>query len=197
MGHGDHAAFEEVYSRTSSKLFSVCLAILPGREEAEDVLQDIYAIIWRRAATFDETRGGAMTWLITVARNRAVDRLRAIVPVVALPIDIAETIADPGPDALAAMERHDDVRRLFFCIDTLEAHDVQFIRSAFLQGSTYAELADRATLPLPTVKSRIRRALLKRASVWPMPDVVGSHRSCPILLSPWPITALNPQPRSA
>ena len=70
-------------------------------------------------------------------------------------------LANPPVTSVSVMETHDEVRRLFICIDTPEARDVQFIRSIFLLGSTYAELADRATLPLPTVKSRIRRALLK------------------------------------
>lgn len=74
---GDRDAFAEVYRRTSVKLLGVCRRILPERQEAEEVLQDIYLTVWRRAGAFDATRGSAMTWLITLARNRAVDRLRA------------------------------------------------------------------------------------------------------------------------
>ena len=76
VADGDRAAFEGVYRRTSVKLFGVCLRILPVRQEAEEALQEAYLSVWRRAATFDPTRGSAMTWLITLTRNRAVDRLR-------------------------------------------------------------------------------------------------------------------------
>jgi DNA-directed RNA polymerase specialized sigma24 family protein len=70
VAYGDRNAFEEVYKRTSANLFSVCLQILPMRPEAEDTLQDVYCSVWRSAATFDAKRGTAMTWLITLARNR-------------------------------------------------------------------------------------------------------------------------------
>ncbi|NVN32314.1 sigma-70 family RNA polymerase sigma factor, partial [Endobacter medicaginis] len=77
VARGDRAAFEELYRLTSAQLFGVCLRILPARAEAEDVLQDAYLSIWRRAASFDAARGSAMAWLITLTRNRAIDRLRA------------------------------------------------------------------------------------------------------------------------
>lgn len=73
---GDISTFQEVYRRTSAKLFGICLRTLVERAEAEDALKETYVIIWRRAAMFDETRGAAMTWMSTIARNRAIDRLR-------------------------------------------------------------------------------------------------------------------------
>jgi RNA polymerase sigma-70 factor (ECF subfamily) len=74
---GDRHAFEEIYRATHVKLFGVCLRILPVRQEAEEALQEAYLSVWQRAASFDAARGSAMTWLITLARNRAIDRLRA------------------------------------------------------------------------------------------------------------------------
>ncbi|HZD91076.1 MAG TPA: sigma-70 family RNA polymerase sigma factor, partial [Pseudolabrys sp.] len=74
---GDRAALQTVYRLTSAKLFGVALRILGERSEAEDVLQDAYLTVWRRAGDFDATRSSPMTWLIAIARNRAIDRLRA------------------------------------------------------------------------------------------------------------------------
>ena len=74
---GDRAALRIVYQDTSAKLFGVCLRILKDRSEAEDVLQDVYLTVWRKAATFDPGRASPITWMVAIARNRAIDRLRA------------------------------------------------------------------------------------------------------------------------
>ena len=94
---GDRPTFQEVYQRTSAKLFGICLRILVERSEAEDALQETYVLIWRRAAQYDETRGAAMTWMITIARNRAIDRLRRSGKMSTTPIEIADQIADGHP----------------------------------------------------------------------------------------------------
>ncbi len=161
VASGDRAAFEEVYRRTSAKLFGVCLRILPARQEAEEALQEAYLSVWRRAASFDAARGSAMTWLITLARNRAVDRLRAGGKLATTTIDFADTVADERPLASALMETGEDEARLAYCVGTLEGGEQTLIRTAFFEGSTYAELASRASIPLGTIKSRIRRALMK------------------------------------
>ncbi len=161
VGRGDRLAFEEVYRRTSAKLFGVCLRILPVRQEAEDVLQEAYLSVWRRAGSFDADKGNAMTWLITLTRNRAIDRLRARGKAVAAPVELAEALPDPQPDATDRIEMSQDEQRLGHCLGTLDAGDATLIRTAFFDGSTYAELAQRAKAPLGTIKSRIRRALLK------------------------------------
>src|SRR6476659_10881747 len=74
---GDRAALRLVYSETSAKLFGVCLRILGDRSEAEDVLQDVYLAVWRKAASFDEGVASPITWLVGIARNRSIDRLRS------------------------------------------------------------------------------------------------------------------------
>ena len=158
---GDRAAFEEVYRRTSAKLFGVCLRILPERQEAEEALQEAYISVWKRADTFDSAHGTAMTWLITIARNRAVDRLRRGGRIAAAPIEAADNIADPAPAAIDLIAASQDEKRLHHCLGTLSAGEAGFVRTAFLEGSSYSELATRASIPLGTVKSRIRRALVK------------------------------------
>src|SRR5262245_28834856 len=74
---GDRAALRLIYQDTSAKLFGVCLRILNDRGEAEDVLQDVYVTVWRKAATFDPSRASPITWMVAIARNRSIDRLRA------------------------------------------------------------------------------------------------------------------------
>jgi RNA polymerase sigma factor (sigma-70 family) len=158
---GDRAAFREVYHRTSVKLFGVCLRILPLRHEAEEALQEVYLSVWQRAGSFNPERGSAMTWLITLARNRAVDRLRGAGKLAVAPIELADEVPDPAPSVLTSIESSEDERRLAGCLDTLEGRDTLLLRAAFFEGSTYAELADRTSMPLGTIKSRIRRALIK------------------------------------
>lgn len=102
-----------------------------------------------------------MTWLITLTRNRAIDRLRAKGRITTAPVELAVDVADPQPDAPSLIEASQDERRLAHCLGTLEGGDAVLIRTAFFSGSTYADLAERASLPLGTIKSRIRRALLK------------------------------------
>src|SRR5450432_3150263 len=102
---GDRAALQIVYRLTSAKLFGVCLRILSERSEAEDVLQEVYVTVWRKAADFDASRASPMTWLIAIARNRAIDRLRATRQSRRMdPIDAAADVADSTPTADSALE---------------------------------------------------------------------------------------------
>ncbi len=146
---------------TSAKLFGVCLRILGEHTEAEDVLQDVYLSVWRNAVAFDTARASPITWLATIARNRAIDRLRARRPGRSVAIDAALQVADPQPSALTRVAADQDVARLHGCVGELEALHRNAIRAAFLDGFTYEALADRAGVPLGTMKSWIRRSLLK------------------------------------
>ena len=160
-GKGDRSAFESLYRATSAKLFGVCLRIFPERNEAEEALQDAYLTIWNRAASFQPGRASPISWLVAVTRNRAIDRLRASGKVKFAPIDDAHEIADTAPRADAMLLAANEDDQLHSCIQGLEQRDAHFIRSAFLGGATYLQLADAEAAPLATVKSRIRRALIK------------------------------------
>ncbi len=160
-GAGDRAAFEFLYKQTSAKLFGVCLRIFSDRNEAEDALQDAYINIWNRAAGFQAGQASPISWLVAVTRNRAIDRLRSRGKTVYAPIEDADLIVDPAPLADIQIEHSDDDGALYSCIETLEQRDAQFIKAAFVSGSTYADLSAHENIPLGTVKSRIRRALLK------------------------------------
>ena len=159
---GDHAALRMVYQDTSAKLFGVCLRILKDRSEAEDVLQDVYVTVWRKAATFDPSRASPITWMVAIARNRAIDRLRARGAGGRLePIEAADAVSDPAPAAVERVELAQQHQRLARCLEELEARHSTAIRAAFLDGATYEELAARLNVPLGTMKSWIRRGLLK------------------------------------
>ncbi|MFL6592836.1 MAG: sigma-70 family RNA polymerase sigma factor [Luteimonas sp.] len=159
---GDRGSFEDLYLRTSPKLFGICLRILHERTEAEEVLQDVYLAIWRKASQYDEQRASPITWLAMIARNKAIDRLRATrEDRASLPIDRARTLADDGLDAPALAEAASVAQRLHDCLDELTGEQGRAIRVAFFEGCTYGEIAQRSATPVGTVKSWIRRGLLK------------------------------------
>lgn len=160
VARGDANAFEQVYRATSAKLFGVCVGILPTRSDAEEVLQEVFTTIWRKAGQFDATRASPITWLAMMARNRSIDRLRASANERAgAPIELAEDLHDEAPNAQASAEASDDKRRLESCIGQLEPQRRTLIRTAFFEGVTYEDLAKRSGSPLGSVKSWIRRGL--------------------------------------
>ncbi len=159
---GDRAALRLVYHDTAAKLLGVCLRILQDKTEAEDVLQEVYVTVWQKAAAFDPVRASPITWLTTIARNRAIDRLRATGTSRRMePIDAANEVRDPAPGAIEVLARSEQQARLAGCLGELEARHAAAIRAAFLDGATYEELAARMSVPLGTMKSWIRRGLLK------------------------------------
>ena len=161
VAHGDRSAFHDVYQRTSAKLYGVCCRILGEGQDAEDALQDAYVNVWRRADRFDATRASPITWLAAIARNTAIDRLRARGNRVMAPIEDVFDLADDRPRADALLEQADEAARLNGCLRELPGRDANLITTAFMEGATYPELATRSGEPLGTIKSRIRRALAR------------------------------------
>ncbi|WP_372674627.1 sigma-70 family RNA polymerase sigma factor [Aquicoccus sp.] len=162
---GDRAAFAGLYRATSAKLLGVAWRILNDRGEAEEVLQEVFVRIWDKADRYHANGLSPMTWLITVTRNLSIDRLRRIKAVgkvqVGDPGEAAAQMADsaPGPEAqvVAAGER----ARIDACLDELEAVRAVAVRGAYLEGLSYAELAARHEVPLNTMRTWLRRSLLK------------------------------------
>ena len=162
VAQGDEAALEEVYARTNAKLYGICLRILRDRDEAEDALQEVYVKVWRSAASFEPSRASPITWLAILARNKAIDKLRSSARLRgAEPIQAAMGERDPNKDALSQVTDSQDRRRLLLCMDELEVRQSDAIRSAFLDGATYNDLAERTGVPLGTMKSWVRRGLLR------------------------------------
>jgi RNA polymerase sigma-70 factor (ECF subfamily) len=166
---GDKAAFAALYQATSSHLFAVLLRMLKRRDWAEDALQDCYVKVWQRAETYTPERGTALPWLLTVARYRALDRLRGLRP------DERETdrhvdfedetsttpeIADEfmqSPEATAIEQ--EGLSQMSDCLKNLPNDQRRSLLLAYYQGYTHPELAEKMGAPLGTVKSWVRRGL--------------------------------------
>ncbi|MEY4562443.1 MAG: hypothetical protein RLZZ618_1720 [Pseudomonadota bacterium] len=169
-GLGDRAAFARLYERTSAHLFAVVLRINRDRAQAEDVLQEVYVNVWRAAQQFDAARSQPLTWLTSIARNRAIDSLRrkqTEPPTQAAPLgsdneerDVYDDLADDAPGPLALLSQASDARALSHCMNALSASQRQSVALAFYDGLSHAEVADKMRQPLGTVKSWVRRALL-------------------------------------
>lgn len=158
---GDRTAFGNVYRMTSAKLHGIVLRILGDRAEAEDVLQDVYLTVWRRAGDYDPTIASPVTWLVAIARNRAIDRLRALRVVrSSVEIEAILDIEDGGPSPQERVAREQERRRLDECLDVLPEVSRLAIRAAFFGGLTYEEAAIAAGVPVGTMKSWIRRGLI-------------------------------------
>lgn len=155
----DRASLKSLYECTSAKLYGICLRLLGDDAEAQEVLQDVYLTVWRKGASFDSTRASPITWLSTIARNRCLDRLRAR-QVATEDLGAAAEIPDDAPSSFQLLEIAEDASRLRRCLDELDARAQNAIRSAFFDGATYPELAERQGVPLPTMKSWIRRGLI-------------------------------------
>jgi len=156
----DRAAFRDLYQRTSAKLFGVTLRILRDRAEAEEALQEVYVKIWQRADRYAAGGYSPISWLVAVARNHALDVLRARRPV-AEDIDVAMEIADLSPDPEEAAVGAGERARIDACLGELEGDKAEAVRGAYLDGFSYDELAARHNVPLNTMRTWLRRSLLK------------------------------------
>jgi RNA polymerase sigma factor (sigma-70 family) len=159
-GAEDRDAFRLVYDLTAAKLFGICLRICGEPQAAEDVLHEVYLLVWRRAGAFEPGRSSPITWLATIARNRAIDWRRSQASRVTSRLEDAPDLADPAPLASDRLEADGESARLHGCLGALEERQRSAIRTAFFDGLTYAELAERQGVPLGTCKSWIRRGLL-------------------------------------
>ena len=174
-GLGDRAAFATLYERTSSHLLGVVLRIQRDRAQAEDILQEVYVNVWRAAQSFDAAQSQPLTWLSSIARNRAIDSLRRTQtqPQFRSTItstadeeetDVYDTVADSAPGPLDLLSRASDARALSSCMQGLSAQQRQSVALAFFDGLSHAEVAEQMRQPLGTVKSWVRRALMSLKS---------------------------------
>ncbi|MFD1882741.1 sigma-70 family RNA polymerase sigma factor [Paracoccus pacificus] len=159
---GDRQAFESLYEATSGKLHAVCLSVLKDRAAAEETLQDVFIQIWNHADRYAANGLSPMTWLITIARNRAIDRLRARQgrPVQA-PAEVAASVASPTPGPEEETIRRQQRRLLESCLEQIGETQANALRTVYLEGASYADLAERSGTPINTVRSWLRRGLLR------------------------------------
>ncbi|RIV87943.1 sigma-70 family RNA polymerase sigma factor [Aurantiacibacter zhengii] len=161
LATGDRSALKDIYRATSAKLYGIALRILGDEREAEDAVQDIYLDLWKRAERYDPARASPISWLATMARNRAVDRLRTRGKVAhaSVPEAAAAHVADGSVPADGQIELDQRDARIHFCLEQLEKRQRSAISRAFLGGATYIQLAEDDDVPLSTVKSRVHRGL--------------------------------------
>ena len=164
----DRDAFAELYRLTSAKLFGIVLRIVPRRSEAEEVLQVAYFRIWTHAERFASAKGSPITWMAAIARNAAIDRRRSRpfrenAATASTEGDGAgiESIKDERPSPEAAAIRADDARRMERCMAELDERHGFAIRRAFLGGATYREIAGELGVPENTIKTWVRRSLVR------------------------------------
>lgn len=174
---GDRAAFATLYEKTSSHLLAVVLRINRDRAQAEDILQEVYVNVWRAASSFDAAQSQPLTWLTSIARNRAIDSLRRNQTQPQLRTlgpaadgsdredeSVYDTVADEAPGPLDLLSRASEARSLAACMEQLSALQRQSVAMAFFQGLSHAEVAAQLRQPLGTVKSWVRRSLLRLKS---------------------------------
>jgi len=158
----DRDAFARLYRATSPKLFGVALRILKREDWAEEVLQDAYVSIWNHAGGYAAGLSAPMTWMTSIVRNRCLDQLRKPrVEVSDADGEIAEATASDFEGPLALLERSAEARAIAACLKSLEPRQRQTIALAFFEGLSHSELAARMREPLGTVKTWVRRGLIR------------------------------------
>ena len=165
----DEAALAELYDRYRVILFGLLLRILNSREEAEDVLQEVFLQVWRRAADFDVKRGRPFTWLVTLARSRGIDRLRSLAArervALAGAKEPAEAVSDAATDAFASEQR----TLVSKALEQLPEEQRRPLILAYFDGLTQSEIAAKLEAPLGTIKTRMRTGLMK------LREALGNH----------------------
>lgn len=170
----DEAAFAEIYDRCAPKLLGLAMAVLKSRPEAEDVIQETFLYIWNNAGHFDPSRGSAFTWMALTVRHRSIDRLRSLARRNPRRLESPDAAAFESPEtsipdqAAADHDRHLHAKAL---LNGLPEEQRNMLALAFLQGLTHSEISSRLNLPLGSVKTAIRRGLMRlRGSHQPEPE---------------------------
>jgi RNA polymerase sigma-70 factor (ECF subfamily) len=169
VAHGDVVALRALYDQHAPRAMAIAYRILRRVEEAEDIVQETFLEVWRRAAQFDPGRGGAVAWIVTIARSRSIDRLRATATV-----DRTMEGASTAPDLLmpvelpsptVEVERRRDQLRVADALSTLPVEQRKTIELAYFEGLSQSEIATRTSSPLGTVKMRVKLALAKLSAL--------------------------------
>lgn len=162
---GDRTAFGELYDRFSRPLYATAVKIVQDASDAQDIVHDAFVVVWDKAADFDSGKGSAFTWLVTLVRNRAIDRVRSRrrrseLLAASVPHDLGyEEGQARSADHQATMG--DDAKAIREAVAALAPEQKQALDLAFFGGLTQEEIARSLGEPLGTVKARIRRGLLK------------------------------------
>jgi RNA polymerase sigma-70 factor (ECF subfamily) len=157
---GDSGAFETLYDVLSPAVYGLARRVVRDPARAEDVTQEVFLDVWRKATRFDGARGKAKTWVMTIAHRRSVDAVRRSEAQKRQDHQGApdEVSHDEPADALIAAEEHGAVRD---CLETLTELQLESVRLAYFNGYTYGEVATLLDKPLPTIKTRMRDGLIR------------------------------------
>jgi RNA polymerase sigma-70 factor, ECF subfamily len=160
VARGDEAAFTTLYDRVAGRVYGLAVRIVRDPAQAEEVAQEALVDVWRTAARYDPQRGSALSWVLTIAHRRAVDRVRAEQAGAerARRSVVSEVSFDEVVEAATARFEQQQVRR---CLGTLTELQREAVQLAYYRGYTYREVADLLGAGLPTVKTRMRDALIR------------------------------------
>ena len=161
VAKGDQAAFERLYQATRAKLYGVALRILRRTDLADEVIQETYLKVWNSAAQFDPAIASPITWMMAIARNRAIDVVRKK-PEISLDEepDVMQVPAE-SPDPLAHRSVTEELGRLLACMGALDEERRRLVLLAYYSGFSRDQLATKFAIPVNTVKTRLRRALIE------------------------------------
>jgi RNA polymerase sigma-70 factor (ECF subfamily) len=160
VAKGDEAAFERLYTATRAKLFGVVLRILRRQDLAEEVIQEVYVKIWNSAGQFNPGVASPITWMASIARNRAIDVVRKKGETSIEEEPSAMDVAADTPDPLARREMTEELRRLLECVGQLEPERQKLVLLAYYNGWSREQLATKFEKPVNTVKTWLRRSML-------------------------------------
>jgi len=163
IARGDEDALADLYDRHARLIFSLALRILQVRADAEDIVQEVFAQVWAQAKRYDPSRGAVAAWMLTLARSRAIDRLRArrARPEAAVETSAAERVPDVAATQDLELLSAEQVSRLQRALGGLSEAQREALELAYYEGLTHAEVAVRLAEPLGTIKTRIRQAVIK------------------------------------
>jgi len=161
VAKGDKAAFERLYGATRAKLYGVLLRILGRPEAADDVMQETYLKVWQMAGKFDPTVASPITWMVAIARNRAIDIVRKKADVSVEDSPEALGVAADTPPPLARREMTEELRRLLGCLGKLDPEKQRIVLLAYYSGWSREQLSHKLDIPVNTIKTWLRRSLLE------------------------------------
>jgi len=166
IARGEVQALRALYDEHGARAMAIAMRVLRSEPEAEDVVQETFLEIWRRASQYDNSRGGAIAWVVTIARSRAIDRLRST-GTASRAIEAASGALEPPVEPLPSdeAERRRDEARVAAALDTLPVEQKQTIELAYFEGLSQSEIATRTGCPLGTVKMRVKLAMKKLAKL--------------------------------
>ena len=164
----DRQAFADLYSATSAKLYGIVLRILRRRDIAEEILQEVYVKIWEKAGDYQAGRASPITWMATIARNRALDEIRKVAPTSLEDMPAGFDVVSDAASAFDLLSQNEDGKRLRDCLGGLDPQKREIVVLAYLEGLSRDELGQRFATPVATIKTWLHRSLAQ------LKDCLGS-----------------------